>query len=216
MTVLRKILIVVGIFILFFLLVFAKVCINARKEYQEGDKFFRAKDYKQAIIHFNQAIHWYSPGSKAVANSIQALWKIGTHAETQGDINLALDAFQSIASSLYSARSFYTPHQEWIAKCEDRIANIRAMQEESLPQYKGIPFEKRKDEAIKILRMKTEPDVFWSMMVEVGFVGWIGCVIGFILRVFIGEKGFNSKRAVFWGVLIIFFYTIWILAMLRA
>jgi hypothetical protein len=54
------------------------------------------------------------------------------------------------------------------------------------------------------------------MMVEVGFVGWIGCVICFILRVFIGEKGFNSKRAVFWGVLIIFFYTLWIVAMLRA
>jgi len=98
----------------YFSLVFAKVCINARKEYQKVISFSR-KDYKQAIIHFNQAIHWYSPGSKAVANSIQALWKIGTHAETQGDINLALDAFQSIASSLYSARSFYTPHQEWIA-----------------------------------------------------------------------------------------------------
>ena len=205
-----------GIFILFLLLVFAKVTINARSEYQEGNKFFRAKDYKQAIIHFNRAIHWYSPGSKSVKNSIQTLWKIGTEAENQGDVNLALDAFQSITSSLYSARSFYTPHQEWIAKCENRIASIRAKQEENHPQYKGIPFEKRKEEAIKILRMKTGPNVFWSVMVEVGFLGWIGCAIGFILRVFIGVKGFNSKRAVFWGALIIFFYALWIVAMLRA
>ena len=216
MTIAGKILIGVGVFILSLLLVFAKVTINARSEYQEGDKFFRAKDYKQAVIHFNRAIHWYSPGSKPVTNSIQALWEIGTHAENQGDIDLALDAFQSITSSLYSARSFYTPHQEWIAKCDDRIAAIRAKQEESRSQYKGIPFEKRKETAIKILRMKTEPDVFWSMIVEVGFLGWIGCAIGFILRVFIGAKGFNSKRALFWGVLIIFFYTLWIVAMLRA
>jgi hypothetical protein len=205
-----------GVFILFLVLVFAKVTINAHNEYQEGDKFFRAKDYKQAIIHFDRAIHWYSPGSKPVINSIQALWKIGTQADDQGDSNLALDAFQSIASSLYSARSFYTPHQEWIAKCEDRIATIRAKQGEARSPNKGIPFEKRKEEALKILRMKTAPDVFWSMMVEVGFLGWIGCAIGFILRVFIGKKGFNSKRAFFWGVLIILFYTVWIVAMLRA
>ena len=212
----KKILIGVGVFILFLLLVFAKVTINARTEYQEGDKFFRAKDYKQAIIHFNRAIHWYSPGCTSVTNSIQALWDIGTHAENQGDSDLALDAFQSITSSLYSARSFYTPHQEWIAKCEDRIATIRAKQEEARSPNQWIPFEKRKEEALKILRMKTAPDVFWSLMVELGFLGWIGCAIGFILRVFIGEKGFNPKRAVFWGVLILFFYTLWIMAMLRA
>jgi hypothetical protein len=205
-----------GVFILFLVLVYAKVIINAQNEYQEGDKFYRTKDYKQAIIHFNRVIHWYSPGSKPVANSIQALWEIGTQAENQGDSDLALDAFQSITSSLYSARSFYTPHQEWIAKCEDRIATIRAKQEEVRSPNKEIPFEKRKEEALKILRMKTAPDVFWSMMVELGFLGWIGCAIGFILRVFIGEKGFKSKRAVFWGVLIIFFYALWIVAMLRA
>ena len=216
MTVWSKILFGVSLFILFLLLVFTKVIINARKEYQEGDKFLRAKDCKQAIIHFNRAIHWYSPGSKPVTNSIQALWKIGTHAENQGDFDLALDAFQSITSSLYSARSFYTPHQEWIAKGEDRIAGIRAKQGGTRSQNKGVPFEKRKQVAVKILRMKTEPDVFWSMVVEVGFLGWIGCAIGFILRVFIGEKGFNAKRAVFWGGLIIFFYALWIVAMLRA
>jgi hypothetical protein len=199
MTVRGKILIGAGAFILFLLLVFTKVTINARNEYQKGDKFFREKDYKQAIIYFNRAIHWYSPGSKSVTNSIQALWEIGTQAEHQGDTDLALNAFQSITSSLYSARSFYTPHQEWIAKCEDQIATIRAKQEEARLPNKGIPLGKRKEAILKILRVKTEPDVFWSMIVEVGFLGWIGCAIGFILRVFIGEKGFNSKRAVFWG-----------------
>ncbi len=216
MTVQGKILIGAGAFILFLLLVFTKVSINARNEYQKGDKFFREKDYKQAIIYFNRSIHWYCPGSKSVTDSIRALWEIGTQAENQGDMDLALNAFQSITSSLYSARSFYTPHQEWIAKCEDRIATIRAKQEEARLPNKGIPLGKRKEAILKILRMKTEPDVFWSMIVEVGFLGWIGCAIGFILRVFIGEKGFNSKRAFFWGVLILFFYALWIVAMLRA
>ena len=211
-----KILLGAGTFILFILLIFAKVTINARNEYQEGDKFFRAKDYTQAIIHFNQAIHWYSPGSKAVTNSIHALWKIGTQAESQENFDLALDAFQSISSSLYSARSFYTPHQEWIAKCEDRIATIRTKQEESRSQNKGIPFEKRKEDILKILRMKTSPNIFWSVILEIGFLGWIGCAIGFIFRVFIGEKGFNPKRAFFWGTLILLFYALWIVGMLRA
>jgi hypothetical protein len=216
MTVKSKILIGLSVVILFLLLVLAKVTINARREYQEGDNFFRSKNYKQAIIHFTRSIHWYSPGNKAVTNSIRALWKIGINAETQGDIILALDAFQSITSSLYSARSFYTPHQEWIAKCDDRIASIRAKQNENRPQNQGISFEERKEEALKLLKIKTEPNVFWSIIVEIGFLGWIGCAIGFILRVFTGNKGFNVNRAFFWGFLIIFFYAVWIAGMLRA
>jgi hypothetical protein len=41
-------------------------------------------------------------------------------------------------------------------KSDDACDNS-AKQEEGLPHYKGIPFEKRKEEALRILKMKTEP-----------------------------------------------------------
>jgi hypothetical protein len=30
----------------------------SKEKYHEAYKFYYAKDYKQAIIHYNRAIHW--------------------------------------------------------------------------------------------------------------------------------------------------------------
>jgi len=72
------------------------------------------------------------------------------------------------------------------------------------------------EEVLEILRIRTEPDYFWSIMCEVGFVGWIACTVGFIFFVFTGDRGFRVKRALVWGALIIIFYAVWIVGMLRA
>jgi hypothetical protein len=67
-----------------------------------------------------------------------------------------------------------------------------------------------------VLKTPTEPNVFWCLILEVGFVGWIGCTIAFITRAFSGEQGFQPKRALFWGILVASFYVFWIVGMLHA
>jgi len=217
-TIREKIIIGVGILSFFLLLVFLKVNIHSRNEYQRAEAALQNNNLEQAITHFNRAIHWYSPGNKAIKDSIQGLWKIGIQAENNGDYGLALQAFRALRSSLYSARSFYTPYPDWIEKCDDRISTILTRQ-----KYPPAPDESsptaslmRKKEILKILKTPTEPNVLWSIIVEIGFLGWIVSSIGFIFRVFTGQKGFNPKRAIFWGILIIFFYTFWIVGMLNA
>ena len=142
--------------------------------------------------------------------------EINFQAEDRGDPGLALQAFQALRSSLYSARSFYTPHSDWIKKCYNQIASILARKKEAHVPGKAPPSLKRKNEVLKLLETPTEPNVFWSLMLEIGFIGWIGCAIGFIFRVFTGQKGFNPKRALSWGIFIIFFYALWIVGMLKA
>jgi hypothetical protein len=199
-----------------FLSVFIKTTCGARDEYTQGTAALQEGHYAQAITHFNRALHWYSPGSAVVLKSIEALWQIGIEAQSRGDYRLSLDAFQTLRSGLYSARSFYTPYPEWISRCDEQIATAYARH--PAPPFSESPpaIEARKKEMLDILKTPTAPDVTWSLLCESGFIGWIACTIGFILRVFATPKGFHPQRAFVWGGLVICFYALWILGMLNA
>jgi hypothetical protein len=56
----------------------------------------------------------------------------------------------------------------------------------------------------------------WAAAVEVGFLGWVGATIGFIFRAINKENRFVGKKALFWGVLIGVFYTVWIVGLVKA
>jgi hypothetical protein len=52
--------------------------------------------------------------------------------------------------------------------------------------------------------------------VEIGFLGWVGSTIAFIFRAISKENKFIGKKALFWGVLIGVFYTLWIVGLVNA
>ena len=206
----------VTIFLIFIVLVYIKVTISAHSEYKKAESALQSGNVEEAITHFNHAIHWYAPGSAAVRMAIDRLWEIGQDAEQAADQATALHAYRMLRSSIYSARSFYTPHPVWIARCDERIATIVSQQPPELSPS-GKPYPQPTTEAVlEILRTKTEPDYFWSIICEAGFVGWIGCTIAFIFFVFTGERGFRSRRAYLWGGLIVLFYALWVVGMMKA
>lgn len=203
--------------LLFLLSIFLKAFFYAHQECEQGKIALQSKDPQQAIVHFTRAIHWYTPGNSAIKESIEALWEIGKKAEEQGDETLAINALQNLRSSLYSARSFYTPHMNWIEICDHHIATILARQESAHTHESDKPgLQSRTERFLKVLKTPTEPNVFWCLILEIGFVGWIGCTIAFIIRAFCGEQGFQPKRAFFWGILVASFYAFWIVGMLHA
>ncbi len=57
---------------------------------------------------------------------------------------------------------------------------------------------------------------FFAFLTVIGFLGWIGFTILFIFRAF-GEKGeFYPKKAAVIGIVVAFFYLLWIVGMLKA
>ena len=62
------------------------------------------------------------------------------------------------------------------------------------------------------------PSIFWSIMVEIGFLGWIGSVIAFIT--FVLRKKAEPVSHVFsasiWIGLIVVFFALWVVGMMRA
>lgn len=201
---------------LLLLLTFLRVFVGSVSEFKQAEKALSRVDYEEAITHYVRSIHWYTPWNKYVARSVGRLWEIGNVAEDDNNDELALHSYRSLRSSLYAVRSFYTPYPEWIQRCDDEISSLTAKKKPYAKAHKEKTFEQRKADSIKILKKDYAPDMFWSIFLEIGFLGWVGSAVGFIFLVFTGEKGFDQRRALLWGGLIIAFYALWIVGMMMA
>ncbi|MBW1766636.1 MAG: hypothetical protein JRJ65_06230 [Deltaproteobacteria bacterium] len=62
------------------------------------------------------------------------------------------------------------------------------------------------------------PRIFWSIILEIGFLGWVGsilCLIMFPLRNREGRKKRKISILIWIGFVVVFF-TLWIVGMMRA
>jgi hypothetical protein len=64
--------------------------------------------------------------------------------------------------------------------------------------------------------MENEISTFWSVIVEIGFIGWLGCAVGFIFRAIDDQNRLNKRSAAIWGSLIVLFYALWVLGLVKA
>ncbi|MBN2384058.1 hypothetical protein JXQ70_14375 [bacterium] len=55
-----------------------------------------------------------------------------------------------------------------------------------------------------------EPSLGWTIILLAGFLGWIGSTIGFIFQGITKDNRLNKKKALTWGLLIVFFYALWV------
>jgi tetratricopeptide (TPR) repeat protein len=200
-----------------FLAVVVYVGIQGYREHQKALTARAEGDLAEAITHYQRSIKWYLPGAPFGNRSAEGLWEIGEAAQERGDQETALTAFQELRSSFYAARSFYTPGKEWIEKCNQKLAVLMAEREvSSSEKKKKASLEELRQKHLDILGQKDRPDYFWSIVLEIGFFGWVGAVVGFIMQVFRGEKGFVVRRALGWGSLFLISYATWIIGMLKA
>ncbi len=58
--------------------------------------------------------------------------------------------------------------------------------------------------------------LFWSVVAQVGFWGWLAGSAGFILTVFPHRGSFRATSAVRWGAPLLFCYLLWAVGMLKA
>jgi len=56
----------------------------------------------------------------------------------------------------------------------------------------------------------------WALFVVLGFLGWIGCAVGFIFGAFEKAGRFNNKKALYWGAAFVGCYAIWVVGMMHA
>jgi hypothetical protein len=205
----------VALAVIFLLMVWARVFYGSMQACGEGEIHLQKAQYIRAITFFDRSIHWYTPFNPYVRKSAEHLWKISMDAQARGDIHLALIAAKTIRRGFVSARSFYLPDRDWIEKCDLRIYELLKIGQEkndNLIEIKIIKGSVFDDPQVK------GPDIFWSIILLTGFLGWIGSVIAFLmsgLRASQESKALNVsnfKWIVLWAVC----FTVWIIGMIKA
>lgn len=189
------------------ILIWVKAFWCSARDFRLGQRYLGQEDYTRAITFFDRSMRWYAPLNPYVHRSAKRLWDVALLAERNGDIPLALIALRTIRQGCYASQSFYTPGAELIRRCDSKIGSLTGQEHEGLTQT--TPSEQKRD---------TAPDIFWSFVIEIGLMGWIGSVLGFLcFGLTSGPKtGLKSRMGIVWGALFIVCYTLWILGMTKA
>jgi hypothetical protein len=67
-----------------------------------------------------------------------------------------------------------------------------------------------------LLARDESPSPFWSFIVVIGFLGWIGFTFCFIFKAFEKDERFNKKKGIIWGSLSLGSFIIWLLGLWMA
>jgi tetratricopeptide (TPR) repeat protein len=196
----------------FLVILYAKVAYNARQDFTLGEDAYTHGEYKRAIIHYERTIKWYTPWSTVVPRAVERLWQLGTEAEARGEVSLALEAYQALRSSLYAVQSLYIPYQRWIPKSEERIAPLLA---KTKAGEKPNADKLQQDTARFAMQLQRHvgPHLGWSILVEIGFLGWVGATVGLIWYVVDEAGNFARRQGVLWGSLMAVCFALWLIGM---
>jgi len=201
---------------LLFLMIYLKIFFSSRSEFKTAELARISGEYSEAIKHCERAILWYLPVGGYVEPASEGLWEMAEALESE-DKKLALEAYRSLRSAFYATRSFYTPGLPWIDRSNQKIAALMA---EAVPYSeadKKKPYDQRRQEALAILERPMKPDPLWSMAVGIGLLGWVSGVLLFIWKAFRGESPrVDLKQGFLWGSIVVVFYALWIVGLMKA
>jgi hypothetical protein len=200
----------------FFSLVAAKMVYMQREHFNRAEKYYAASNWKLAIREYDEAMHFYTPWSPYIAKSAKRLWRIGGMFEREDKLDWALIAYSSIRSSFYASRSLYSPHKDWIAKCDEKIAdlNVKLLIKDGSVRPADADVEKEKQ--LYVLKVDKAPAPLWAVAVEAALFGWISSVV------FIVVKGFDDEGRPRWRLmtcglsLFLLTFTFWVISLFKA
>jgi len=186
---------------------------GSMEAYKTGEEMLKQKQLIRSITYFDRSMHWYTPWNPYVEKSAGRLWEIGERAEQEGDLTMALIAFRTIRGGFYAASHFVTPGKKWIEKSESKIDQLVRME-------KKEELESRQSKLKEMIRQSqkgSSPNVFWTVILEIGFLGWVGSLFGFILRKWGPKEGSSHVLRPFtWLGFGSVFFAMWITGMMKA
>ena len=183
-----------------------KVYISSMNDYNHAIRSYEQKEIIKTINYLGRSMHWYAPFNPYVKRSADMLFQISRQAEDRGDLKISFIALNTVKNSIYSIRAAFGVYNNILEESEKRIKRI-------LPKLK-----EGYDNSFHAETEYNDPDLFWTIILEIGLFGWITSTICFIC--FCLGKGIKSSRflgrPLFWVPVFCFNYGIWILGMIKA
>ena len=201
-----------GMFIAIFVV---KSAVEATKTYHRAEAAYKQGKADEARQYYERTIKRHTPLSATTPRAIKRLWQLGTTAEGQGNVPLALAAYRSLRSSLYAIQSVYSPYKPWIPKSESKIAALMA-HTITAAQPNAAKLAQDTAKFLRQLQRPSGPHLGWTIVTEIGFLGWIGATVGFIWRASTPTGGWAWRPSLRWGGSGVVCFTLWIIGMLFA
>jgi hypothetical protein len=204
----KGILKVAWIGVLLLLILWLRVLYGSMEDYKTGETLLKENQIVRAITYFDRSLHWYAPINPYLERAATRLWEIGEKAQKEGDLRMARIAFESIRNASYGTTHVFTPGKEWIKRAESRINRLAASASHG-NNGSAEPWSPKKG---------PYPDALWSVAVVLGFLGWVGSVLGFISAAVRNDQ--DSQRArrgiLVWLSLIVVCGALWFAGMAMA
>ncbi|MDH5493989.1 MAG: hypothetical protein OEY14_18710 [Myxococcales bacterium] len=196
-------------------LITLRVLVASHSELQEAERLLAAADPDAAIVHYRRAARWYAPGSPYPSRALDRLAQLARQAEEASDEERALAAWRSIRASILSTRSFYIPNGERLREADARIAALMA-ELPAPPIDAGKSRAQLEAEHLELLSAPVGPSVGWTLLLLLGFFGWVGGGFAFAARAFDAEDRLLRGPALRWGGLILAGFALFALGLLMA
>jgi hypothetical protein len=192
-----------AIIVAFLFIVWARAFYGSMESYEQGEKLYSQGEYLGAVTQFDRSLHWYTPFNPYIEKSAGTLWRTSEEAEKRGDVRLAVIAIRTLKRGFIAARSFYVPGKHWIERSDKRLQHL---------------LNEPVDNTILDDPLVRGPDVWWSLVGLIGFLGWIGSGLAFIIsRNNRSQEVSNLSFArIKWIMIYGFSWLLWIVGMMRA
>jgi len=194
---------------------YLRVLLTARAAVAEAERALSGDRPDDALYHFRRAAHAYAPLNPWNESAYDRLWQMGRKAELAGDQDRALMAYRAIRSSILAARSFYTPHPERLEEVDGRIARLMARLPPP-PVDRGKSEATRTQEHLELLRDTPQPDPLWSLLLIIGFAGWVSACVGFIVLGLDRTLALRRRPAAISGAVFVAGLALWLLGLFLA
>ena len=192
-----------------------RVVSSASAELHKADLLLAEGDIDGSIVHYRRAARWYAPGSPFHVAALTKLAALGAQAERKGETDRALSAYRAIRSAIMSARSFYTPEPKRLRFADRKIAELMA----SLPPPPidaGKSREQLRAEHLALLESGNGPNIFWTWVVLLGFIGWVGGAYAFTIRAIDDQDRLVWSEVRRWGAVVVIGFGLFVLGMTLA
>jgi hypothetical protein len=189
-----------------------RVVSSARAELQAATAAEGGGDIDGAIVHYRRAARWYAPASPYHRRALAQLGAIGMQAEAKGELELALSAYRAVRGACLATRSFYVPEEARLHAANARIAALMA----ELPPP-GMDAGKSKQqiraEHLALLEVIPGPQPFWTVILLLGFFGWVSAAFVFSVRAIDAQDRWVPVEAKRWASLIALGFGLFVLGM---
>lgn len=172
----RVLLVVMGVMGLVLMAITLRVAVESKISFDAGNVALEQNELEGAVFHFRSSARWYFPGNPWVGPSLDQLIAIADIAASEKNWKLAVHAYDSARAAILGTRSFYTPNGSRLNEINARLPDV--LWEARLAHEHGPKPAPGDETALKeffAARLKTDyaPNAFWSVVICLGFVGWI-------------------------------------------